>query len=60
MNIQLSITKKTYYAIGIIAAALSLAGSLLYVPGIYIPLPFTVASIGTVPLLIHIIQLVIM
>lgn len=47
MNIQLSITKKTYYAIGIIAAALSLAGSLLYVPGIYIPLPFTVASIGT-------------
>lgn len=47
MNFSLNFTKKTYFAVGMIAAALNLAGGVAYMVSIQATALFTIASIAT-------------
>ena len=44
MNPRLNVTQKTYYALGVLASVLNLAGGALYLAGIYAALLFNIAS----------------
>lgn len=43
----MNFSKKTYYGVGVVAAALGVAGALLYLPGIYASALFTASSVMT-------------
>ena len=44
MNPRLNVTQKTYYALGVLASVLNLAGSALYLAGVYASPLFNIAS----------------